>query len=242
MSSISNNYGITDYSGLFNSLSTNSSSTGNNLLSDWASLKNGSYLKLTKAYYKNDEAAVASKDEVKEAMKANSSLMADTDKLKSSLLDMESVSLYEKKPMKDADGKETMDYDYDGIYKKLKSFVDSYNSVIDSADDSNNKGVLRNAVSMVTSTALNQNMLGRIGITVGENNKLSIDESAVKSASINDIKTMFKGTGSYGAQIEAGSTEIINKLNAENNKLSSYTASGAYNNSGNVGSLYDGTY
>ena len=44
----------TDYSYLFSSLGTSSSSGTNlNFLSDYASIKNGSYAKLMKAYYNN---------------------------------------------------------------------------------------------------------------------------------------------------------------------------------------------
>lgn len=232
----------TDYSSLFSNLSTSSTSdsTGN-LLSDWASIKNGSYGKLTKAYYGKASVTQTDSDEAKATIKANTELKSDASDVKNTLASLSSAGLYEKTTT-DADGNSKTGYDYDKIYSNLKSFVEKYNNIIDTADDSDNAGVLRNAASMTKITAVNQNVLSKIGITIGENNKLSISESAVKGANINDIKSLFQGGGSYGSQIEASSTELINKINAENNKLSSYTASGSYDYSASIGKIYDGTY
>ena len=243
MSSISGLNGGTDYSSLFSSLSAGSGTNGanNNLLSDWASLKNGSYGKLTKAYY-GKHAAQAVSDEAKETIKANTSLKSDATDIRSAVSKLQSASLYEKKTTTDADGNEKTDYDYDKIVGALKDFAEKYNSVIDAADDSDNRGVLRNAVAMTRATATNQNLLSKIGITVDENNKLKVDEEQVKKASVNDIKTLFQGGGSYGSQVESSASEMANKLNAENNKLSSYTANGSYSQSGAIGNIYDGTY
>lgn len=240
MSSINGINGSVDFSALFGSASTGASSSAS-VYADWASLKNGSYSKLTKAYYKNQGSAVSS-EEAKEVTKNNTLLKSNADGLKSSLTKLDTASIYEKVTKKDADGKETTDYDHDKIVSALKDFVSSYNSIVDSADDSDNKGVLRNAAGMTSITARNQNMLSKIGIKIGEDNKLSIDEDAVKSANINDIKSLFKGLGSYGSQIESRSTELINYINAENNKLSTYTAGGAYAGAENIGKIYDGTY
>lgn len=234
--------GSTDYSSLFSSLSTSSSDSSANLLTDWASIKNGSYGKLTKAYYSKTNNSSVDTDEVKATVKANSQLKSDASDMKSALSGLSVASLYEKKTTKDEDGNTSSDYDRDKIYKSLKSFVDSYNKVIDAADDSDNKGVLRNAVAMTKATVANKNLLSDIGITIGEDNKLAINETAVKEANINDIKSLFQGGGSYGSQVEASSTEMINKINAENNKLSSYTANGTYDTSATIGSIYDGTY
>lgn len=244
MSSVSGlGSGSTDYSSLFSSLNTSESSgSGSSLLTDWASLKNGSYQKLAKAYYsKNSDTSVDS-DEAKETIKSNSMLKSNVTDVKSSVSALSAASLYEKKEKKDADGNTTMDYDYDKIVAALKKYVESYNSTIDKADDSDNAGVLRNAAAMTRATASNQNMLSSIGITVGEDNKLELDEEEVKKADITAIKSLFVGGGSYGSQIENSATELINKLNAENNKLSSYTANGSYSTAGAVGGLYDGTY
>lgn len=242
-SSYSINNSTTDYSALFSSLSTSSSSSSSSssLLTDWASIKNGSYAKLTKAYYGQQNSSVDT-EELKQTIKSNTLLKSDATSVKSAVSSLQSESLYQQKTTTDADGKTTTGYDYEKITDALKKFAESYNSVIDSADDSDNSGVLRNAASMTKASAANKNLLESIGITIGEDNKLTVDEEKVKSANITDIKSLFQGGGSYGAQISNSSSELINRLNAENNKLSSYTADGSYSGTSAVGNIYDGTY
>lgn len=243
MSSISNisNTNNIDYSSLFET-SSSSSSSGSSLYTDWASIKNGSYAKIAKAYYSQDSSSSVDKEEAKTTIKQNTLLKSNATGVKSSLSALESSSLYEKVDKKDENGNSTKDYNYDKIYKALKEFADSYNSVVETADDSDNTGVLRNAASMTSVTTANQNLLSKIGITIKEDNTLSVDEDAVKEANINDIKSLFIGSGSYGSQVDAKVSEIVNKVNAENNKLSNYTSTGSYNTSESVGQIYDGTY
>lgn len=242
MSSIYGLGGGTDYSSLFSSLSTDSTSSNNNLLADWASLKNGSYGKLAKTYYAKQATQVVDSGEVKSAIKSNTSLKSDATDVKSAIKSLQSANLFEKKEKTEADGSKSTDYDYEKIVKTVKDFADSYNKVIGVAADSNNGGVLRNAAAMTRATAANMNVLSSIGISVGENNKLEVDEEKLKSASVGTIKSIFQGGGSYGSQIESSASELINKINAENNKLNSYTAKGSYSDTTSIGNIYDGTY
>lgn len=46
------------------------------------------------------------------------------------------------------DGTKTQEYDRDAIYKAVKSYVDDYNSLLDRADDSKTKSILRAANSL----------------------------------------------------------------------------------------------
>ena len=234
--------GQNNYSNLFDSLSTDSSSGSSSLFTDWASLKNGSYSKLAKTYYGKQAEQVATDDEVKEMIKGNTLLKSGATDAQSALTKLSSVSLYDKVSKKDDKGNETSDYDYDKIIGALKSFAEGYNRIIDKADESDNKGILRNAAAMANITAVNQNVLSKIGITIGEDNKLKVDEDAVKKANISDIKSLFTGNGSYGSQIDSRATSLTNYINAENNKLNTYTANGGYNGASAAGNIYDGTY
>lgn len=233
-------------SSLFGSLNTNSTGNTSSFFTDWASLKNGSYKKLANSYYgktsgkKSIDNAVI--EENKSLIKANSGLKSNTEDVKSTISALSSPSLYEKKTTVDDKGNKTTGYDYEKITKALKSFADSYNSVIDAADDSNNRGVLRNAAAMTKSSAVNQNLLSKIGITIGEDNKLSVDASKVKEAKMSDIFSLFNGSGSYGSMIESSAGSLVNQINVENNKLNNYNALGGYSQYGAVGNIYDGTY
>jgi len=236
------------YSSLFDSLSTSSSSSSgsSSLLTDWASIKNGSYGKLTKAYYTKGSGSQSTidTDEAKTLIKSNSLLKSDVSGLRSSISDiMNSESLFTNKVTgKDSDGNETSDYDRDKITKALKSFVSAYNSVVESGSESDNTTILRNTLAMTTLTSKNSNLLDSVGITIGENNKLSVNEETLKKADISELKSLFSGYGSYVSSIDANASNIINAVNVENNKLSNYTSAGAYAQTGSVGNIYDGSY
>lgn len=254
-SSISNS---SSYSSLFDSLSTSSTSSGDassSLFTDWASLKNGTTAKLAKAYYGNSETKTtknAAAEAAKETIKANNTVKSDATSLKDAagaLADSKSlfsvkVNTRDKdgKEIKDEAGNPVKDYDRDKIAATLKDFVEGYNSVVKSGGDSDNKNVLRNTMYMTQITKKNESLLADVGISIGEDNKLSIDEEKVKSADISDLKALFSGTGSYASSVESKATEIINAVNNENNRLASYTRDGGYANADTVGKLYDGTY
>ncbi len=211
-----------DYSSLFDSLYGNSSTSNassSNFLSDWASLKNGSMAKLSKAYYakNSDKATRVDASEVKEAVAANNRIKSDAESLKKSLSNVKDVD-------------------------DLKKFVEDYNSMISSGGDSENKGVLRNTLSMTQMMSKHQTTLADLGITIGEDNKLKLDEETAKKAEGSTYKALFDGVGSLGDMIATRASQIVNHVNAENSQLKNYTPGGTYANSGSVGNIYDGSY
>ena len=217
MSTINN-----DYSSLFDSLYGTSSSqnvSSMNFISDRASVKNGSMAKLSKAYYaKNSEKAEkADASEIKEAMQANNRIKSDAETLKKSV-----------ENIKDVDD--------------LKQFVEDYNAMIKSGGDSDNKSVLRNTLSMTQMVSKHSTLLGDLGITIGEDNKLTLDEETAGKADKSVWKSLFSGVGSLGDMIGAKASGIVNAVNTENNKLSNYTQSGTFAGTGSVGNIYDGSY
>ena len=75
--------------------------------------------------------------------------------------------------IKDEDGKEvtTKGVDMDSIYKLAKNFVDSYNSFIDNASESNSKSVLNQTLHLTTQVKGYAKTFGAAGITIGKDNK-----------------------------------------------------------------------
>ncbi len=248
MASISGiNSGTTDYSEFFDSLSANSSQTSSstNFLAEYASIKNGSYAKLAKAYYgKTSGSSTVTKEEAAEKVTSNDRVKANADALKASsgMLVSSKTLFTDQVETTDKDGNKTSNYDYDKIYKALKSFVDDYNNVIESGGESDNSSVLRNTLSMIRMTKENKNLLEDVGITINEDNTLSIDEEAVKKANIHDLKSLFSGTGSYADSIATKASNISYKAAYENSKLNSYTSNGTYSTTGSVGNIYDDSY
>lgn len=211
-----------DYSSMFNSLYSSQSGQTNgstSFIGDWASLKNGSMKKLTKAYYAKTAAGekAAQSEENKEAVKANNKVKTAATDLKKSVSEV-----------KDTDS--------------LKKFVKDYNAMLSAGSDSDSQGVLRNTLSITKLTEAHKNTLSKLGVTIGEDNKLSLNEETAEKASTSDFNSLFKGTGSYGDLVAARTAEAINRANYENNKMNSYTAGGTYSAAGAVGNIYDGSY
>ncbi len=240
-----------DYSSLFSNLSTSSSNTSSttgsaSYLSDYASIKNGSYSKLLKAYYaKNDTSSTAkTAEDIDESEKTNSTISADAKALKTSaeaLVATGSKSVFNMKETTDENGNKTTDYDYDAIYKAVKSFADNYNKLIDSAGESDSNSILRKTLSITNGTKKNVNLFSKVGMTIGEDNKLSIDEKSFKESSINDLKALFNGVGSYAYNVSSTASMINSAAVNEIQKLNTYTSTGAYSYSASVGKVYDGT-
>lgn len=201
---------------LFSSVgNTTGNSSASDLLgisySDYASLKNGSYRKLVSAYYTKVDAengsnsSSATKDS-KQTLSSIKGAASDLKESASTLLAKGKDSLFKTKT--DEKGNSYVDYDTDAVYKAVKEFVDDYNSMIDAAAESDTTSILRAAKSMVSYTSANEKALAQIGITVGSDNKLSIDEDKFKDASKARVQSVFQSTGGYAYQINAKATSI----------------------------------
>ena len=164
-------------------------------LADYASIKNGSYKKLMKAYYKQEEeekAAAAGGDSKTKL----TSIKATADELKSSAEALQKEDLWQKKTFTKTDeetGEETTyeDYDWEAITNAVKKFTDAYNSMVEGAGNSDTKNVLMNTSWMTKMTASNAKLLAKAGIEIGKDNKLSVDEEALKKK-ISTTKFVFK--------------------------------------------------
>ena len=249
MAGINNFYSVTnDYSYLFNSLSTSNnskSSTTNNILGidfgEYASITKGSYNKLVKAYYakygKDDsESGISSKDSTQTSMTLKNSAKALYDKM-DALVSNGSDSVFKKVEMTDEEtGKTSYGYDKDKIYTAVSEMVDAYNSMVEFSTGSNQNSVLRKTLNMINSASANGSLLNDVGISIGSDNKLSINEEAFKNADTSTIKTLFNGKGSFGDQIQSAASNIYMTVNNSLGNNSTYTATGSFGNytSGNI--------
>ena len=215
-------------------LSINSGNNSNNgimggiNLSDYASIKNGSYGKLVKAYYAKQKADSASSGRDSSAKLTSMGSAAGT--LAKSASALMKDSLWEKKQIKTKDektGEETTkeDYDWDSITKAVKSFVDNYNKTIESAGNSNTKDILRNAAWMTKTTKSTERLLERAGISVGADNKLDLDEDALKKADISTLKSIFTGYNSFSSKVYDKAQSMTN---AAARAGGTYTSTGNY--------------
>ncbi len=230
-----------NYSFLFQSLGSSKGGVASNLnfLSDYASIKNGSYAKLMKAYYgKNNNDAVSSvaektktTDRVSDSAKTLAKVQTSTDSLKESadaLLKTGSKSVF-KDVTEDA-------------YKAVSAFVKDYNSVLDATQDVNSTSVLRRTLILTKETSNNEKLLSQVGITIGKDNSLSIDKEAFMKADAATVKSLFQGTGSYAYRVSAQSSLINFAADREAASASSYTSSGDYNRNYNTGNIFNGFF
>ena len=169
-------------SNFFNSMlgtsSSNSSSGLMGLLSDYNSIRNGSYLKLAKHYYSNDSAKKATQ---KQFSKSNIETKTEDTATKTASED----AWKDLKTLKDE--KLYQSADTDKIQKNVKSFVSNYNSVMESAQNSDKSGVLKDASRLASQTGNYTSALAKIGITVKSDNTLAFDEEAFASADMSEI-------------------------------------------------------
>ncbi len=259
----------TDYSMLFSSLSTNSNNVTSSIfggtsgssfsLSDYALIKSGSYGKLMKAYYSQGDESSSKNSAVSKLVSGSSTdqattitaLKSSSEKLSKAAQELTATgkdSLFVEKDIttKDENGVEstTKGYDKDTIYKKVSEFVDSYNSVLSAAGKSDNSKVLSTGANMTTMTAANEDMLAKVGITIGDDNKLSIDEKAFKEADMSSVKTMFNGVTSFAYDVQTKASFINMYAKEDAAKTSGiYAQNALYNNSySSSGYLFDSLF
>lgn len=173
---------------------TSTSSSSSSLLGDYASIKNGSYKKLLNAYYKktsqSESATEADKTEKKNLVLAKDAAV----KMSESAAALKNLELTE-------DNREN-------IKTAVKSFVDSYNSMVDAGSEVESSGVLKNTLWMTQVMQKNSAVLDEIGISVGDGNKLVLDEDKLDKSKLTTLSTVFKGSGSIADKMKARASKI----------------------------------
>lgn len=220
----------TDISSMFGGISNTGNSSYS--LSDYASIKNGSYKKLVKAYY-------AQEKEESEASGGDShakllSVKSTADSLKEAADALQSDKLWQKKEIVNVDeetGKEskTLDYDWDAITKAVRSFVDAYNNTIERAGTSDTKDVLMVGSWMTKLTSKNANVLAKAGIEIGTDNKMTLNEEKLKN-NVETAQFLLKGYNSFAdkvsykaSQMSQGAARSAEKMGAAYNRKGEYT-------------------
>lgn len=250
--SVDNNTSTNFFSNMMgtNKSSSSSSGIGGWNLSDYSMIRSGAYKKLMSAYYEthdkdgNEIANKKTQELNNEDSLALSGVKSGASALQESLDGLKKSSLYEKKDMetKSEDGttSKKSEYDWDAITKNVSNFVDSYNSFIEDAADSDNNSILKRATNLVKYAKANKDVLEDLGISIGKDNKLTLDSAALKKAEISDIKSAFTGMNSFGSQVASSAKQMSNIAASvlAKNSGAAYTRFGDYGTS-ITGSNYD---
>lgn len=214
------------------------------LLSDYASIKNGSYGKMMKSYYAKQKAIEEEDDE--EAAKKKSKTTKDAASASAA-----------KKFYDTASGMSSLNYSADNIdelYDKVSAFVKDYNSMMKNASKSKNASVQAQADALNDYTYQNYKLFAKVGITMNADRTLSIDEDTLKkvnektgATNVPTLTTLFKGIGSFADKAAdraskiyrvAGDGEAVTSAKA---KYAGTTGSISSSDTGTSGTAKDST-
>ena len=214
------NSGLADtYSTLLSGGSSTSDSGMSSLLTDYASIKNGSYGKMMKAYY-----AKATADENDEAStKKTSSGTVEKDSLTAS----SASSAY-----KSAEKLSSMEFSEDNLdeaYNAVSDFVKNYNSLIKNGSSSKNSDVQKQAEYLYDAMYSNYKLFAKVGITLNADRTLSLDEDTFKKGNTSTMKTLFNGAGSFADKVSSKASQMYRYANeGKSVTAKNYTSSGTY--------------
>ena len=135
-----------DYSFLFSGL--NSSRNSSNLLSsinlsDYNSIKTGTYGKLLKAYYKQDDVDV--KDTTSKKDKTNKTESTTAKELKEVQTEADELRDSATALMQRGSKSVFKDEDMDKVYKAVSGFMDDFNTVVEKGEKTGSKALIRGA-------------------------------------------------------------------------------------------------
>lgn len=206
-----------DYSYLFQSLSSSSGGMGNlNFLSDYASIRNGSYGKLLKTYYakKQDSGTEGSSKQSrsgdvldrileqkknpkvsKDVQEANANLTTGLSTMRTSVSALQNSQTYTDT----ANGRSAEDK----VASAVKDYVSDYNNVLKAARGSTLTNKTAYVANMMSSTAANADKLSEIGVTVNRDGTLSLSTEKLKETDISKVQELFSPDDimSYGSVI-----------------------------------------
>lgn len=127
--------------------------------------------------------------------------------------------------------------DKDALVKKVTAFAESYNSAVDAMGKSDSVDALRSGLSMTNAVKTYSGALSRIGIKVGSDNKLTVDENTLRSADDRAVASMFGSSYSPVARI-ADKADAISKAAVNKAQTAAFTSM-MYGNTGSSG-IYSG--
>lgn len=225
----------TDYSYLFQSLSGGNSNL--NFLADYASIKNGSYGKLMKAYYAKDSQNSKEVSSIVES-KRNLSVSKDStetlEKVKSSSESLKSAA----DQLTDTGTDSVFQKGQTEIYQAADEFVNQYNKLVKDAAGASSDSITKRVDTLKLMTDSNEKLLGQVGITIGEDGTLAVDKDTFMKADQSTLKTLFNGNHSYAARVSSQASFIDSAVKQETAKSNTYTGNGTYSDPYHTGNLF----
>ncbi len=210
------------YSGLLGGASSSSANSlmgSSSLLSDYASIKNGTYGKMLKQYYAKQKASLTEDSDTSKASSKNKAGKDTATSSAASALNKSASALNNLNYSED---------NVDKIYDSVSTFVKDYNSMIKNASNSSVGSVNSQAEVLNNYTYANYKLLVKAGITMNADRTLSLNEDTFKKADMSTLKTLFKGNNSYADQVSSRASTIYRYSNNGSSLKNTYSNSGKY--------------
>lgn len=96
----------------------------------------------------------------------------------------------------------------DQMLAAVKDFAESYNDTLDGLQKTDSLKALEKGVSLVNTTKAYARSLSRIGLKVGSDNRLTVDEEQVKEATPEMFRSLFSGNYSYANKVADKASDI----------------------------------
>ncbi|MGN0554033.1 MAG: hypothetical protein ACI4I1_11655 [Oscillospiraceae bacterium] len=103
--------------------------------------------------------------------------------------------------------------DKDKLTENVKNFVEDYNTTVDSLQKSESVDALKKGVYMTNTAKAYSASLGRIGLRVGTDNKITLNEDTLKSADTNVVKSLLGGNYSFTSKAADKASQISKAAN-----------------------------
>lgn len=112
-----------------------------------------------------------------------------------------------------ADDLSDMDFEKssrDELYTGVKKMLDSYNSVLDSVKKTENISITQSTSWMTGDVKAHEKQLEKVGISIGTDNQLTIDQEVFAKADLTDIQSLFKGNLGYASKLSGRASGLYN--------------------------------
>lgn len=123
--------------------------------------------------------------------------------------------------------------DSDTFASSVKSFADDYNNAVKTINSSENYSAINNGSNLIKAVRSYSGALEKAGITVNEDNSLSVDEKTLRENE-DYAKSLFNGNYSFGGSVMKKASELQTAANLTANGTGIYNRWGAAQLFGNM--------
>lgn len=123
----------------------------------------------------------------------------------------------------------------EAIKSAVSNFISAYNGTVDTVSKSGNSNVMSKGVSMMNLSAVNKDLLSKIGITSDKSGKLKLDEATLAKADEKALKQIFDGKYSYMSRMKRAADNITNVVQGAKQKTYSNVSNTSFSMANTLG-------